>query len=74
VYAELYPQEVAGMVLVDPTHEDTTLINQGKFIRIGGCSRCGSLSRMFEALWNQQHWALVCAKTSGSAAQKPNAP
>jgi pimeloyl-ACP methyl ester carboxylesterase len=34
VYAEQYPREVAGMVLVDPTHEDTTLMYQGKLVRV----------------------------------------
>src|SRR2546422_1727822 len=34
VYAEQYPDEVAGMVLVDSTHEDTTLLFQGKPVRV----------------------------------------
>jgi pimeloyl-ACP methyl ester carboxylesterase len=34
VYTEQYPDEVAGVVLVDPTHEDTTLMYQGKLVRI----------------------------------------
>ncbi len=34
VYAEQYPTEVAGIALVDPTHEDTTLIFQGKLVRV----------------------------------------
>jgi len=34
VYAEQYPDEVAGMVLVDSTHEDTTLMYQGKLVRV----------------------------------------
>jgi pimeloyl-ACP methyl ester carboxylesterase len=34
VYGEQYPKEVAGMVLVDPTHEDTTLLYQGKLVRV----------------------------------------
>jgi pimeloyl-ACP methyl ester carboxylesterase len=34
VYAGQYPQEVAAMVLVDPTHEDTTLMYQGKLVRV----------------------------------------
>src|SRR5262249_33498570 len=33
-YAERYPDEVAGMVLVDPTHEDTVLIMNGKLVRM----------------------------------------
>jgi pimeloyl-ACP methyl ester carboxylesterase len=34
VYAGQYPKEVAGIVLVDPTHEDTTLMYQGKLVRV----------------------------------------
>jgi pimeloyl-ACP methyl ester carboxylesterase len=34
VYAEQYPDEVVGMVLVDSTHEDTTLMYQGKLVRV----------------------------------------
>jgi pimeloyl-ACP methyl ester carboxylesterase len=34
VYAEQYPAEVAGLVLLDPTHEDTTLMYQGKLVRV----------------------------------------
>jgi pimeloyl-ACP methyl ester carboxylesterase len=34
VYAEQYADEVAGMVLVDPTHEDTTLMYQGRLVRV----------------------------------------
>ncbi|HEX8284960.1 MAG TPA: alpha/beta hydrolase [Pyrinomonadaceae bacterium] len=34
VYGEQYPKEVAGMVLVAPTHEDTTLLYQGKLVRV----------------------------------------
>jgi pimeloyl-ACP methyl ester carboxylesterase len=34
VYAEQYADEVAGMVLVDSTHEDTTLMYQGKLVRV----------------------------------------
>ena len=34
VYAEQYSSEVAGMVLVDSTHEDTTLMYQGKLVRV----------------------------------------
>jgi pimeloyl-ACP methyl ester carboxylesterase len=34
VYAEHYPDEVAGMILVDPTHEDTILMYQGKLVRV----------------------------------------
>ena len=34
VYGEQYPKEVAGVVLVDPTHENTTLLYQGKLVRV----------------------------------------
>jgi pimeloyl-ACP methyl ester carboxylesterase len=34
VYAAEYPQEVAGMILVDSTTEDTTLNYQGKIVRV----------------------------------------
>jgi pimeloyl-ACP methyl ester carboxylesterase len=34
VFAEHYPNDVAGMVLVDPTHEDTQLNYQGKIVRV----------------------------------------
>ena len=34
VYAREYPHDVAGMVLVDPTHEETTLLYQGKLVRV----------------------------------------
>ena len=34
VYAEQYLDEVAGIVLVDSTHEDTTLMYQGKLVRV----------------------------------------
>lgn len=34
VYAEQYPNEVVGMVLVDSTHEDTVLMFQGKLVRV----------------------------------------
>lgn len=34
VYAEQYPSEIAGMVLVDSTHEDTVLIFNGKLVRV----------------------------------------
>jgi pimeloyl-ACP methyl ester carboxylesterase len=30
IYSDLYPKEVAGIVLVDSTHEDTTLFMNGK--------------------------------------------
>ena len=34
VYAGQFPKEVAAMVLVDSTHEDTTLLYQGKLVRV----------------------------------------
>lgn len=34
VYAERYPRDVGAVVLVDPTHEDTTLMIQGKLVRV----------------------------------------
>jgi pimeloyl-ACP methyl ester carboxylesterase len=34
VYAEQYPKEISGMVLLDATHEDTTLMYQGKLVRV----------------------------------------
>jgi pimeloyl-ACP methyl ester carboxylesterase len=34
VYARDYPAEVAGMVLVDATDEDTTLMYQGKLVKV----------------------------------------
>lgn len=34
VYAAEYPKEIAGMVLVDSTTEDTTLNYQGKIVRV----------------------------------------
>ncbi len=34
VYVQHYRSEVAGLVLVDSTHEDTTLMLQGKLVRI----------------------------------------
>lgn len=34
VYAAEYPREVAGMILVDSTTEDTTLNYQGKIVRV----------------------------------------
>lgn len=39
VYAERYPQEVAGLVLVDSTTEDTTLSYQGKVVRVRDSAR-----------------------------------
>ena len=34
VYADAFPSEVAGLVLVDSTHEDTVLSFQGKLVRM----------------------------------------
>jgi pimeloyl-ACP methyl ester carboxylesterase len=39
IYAGEYPSEVAGMVLVDSTHEDTTLLFQGKPVRMRELAR-----------------------------------
>lgn len=39
VYAEQYPTEVAGMLLIDSTHEDTTLFFQGKPTRLRQLAR-----------------------------------
>jgi len=39
VYAGTYPAEVAGMLLVDATHEDTTLFLQGKPVRMRELAR-----------------------------------
>lgn len=39
VYAGQYPKEVAGMVLVDSTHEDTVMMMNGKFQRMRELSR-----------------------------------
>jgi pimeloyl-ACP methyl ester carboxylesterase len=39
VYAETYPSEVAGLVLVDTTHEDSTLFLQGKAVRLRALAR-----------------------------------
>ena len=43
VYAEQYAGEVAGMVLVDSTHEDTTLMFQGKLVRIREGAKGGAV-------------------------------
>ncbi|HEX8723140.1 MAG TPA: alpha/beta hydrolase [Pyrinomonadaceae bacterium] len=45
VYAERYPRETAALVLVDPTHEDTVLMYQGKFVRV----RDGARGRLVPA-------------------------
>jgi pimeloyl-ACP methyl ester carboxylesterase len=39
VYAAAYPAEVAGIVLIDSTHEDTTLFMQGKPVRMREIAR-----------------------------------
>jgi pimeloyl-ACP methyl ester carboxylesterase len=39
IYAAEYPSEIAGMVLVDSTHEDTTLLLQGKPMRMRELAR-----------------------------------
>src|SRR5262245_31328525 len=43
VYAERYPEEVAGIVLVDPTHDDTVLMFQGKFVRMRELAKEGAI-------------------------------
>jgi len=43
VYAAAYPAEVAGIVLVDSTHEDTTLFMQGKPVRMREIARAISV-------------------------------
>jgi pimeloyl-ACP methyl ester carboxylesterase len=43
VYAAEYPAEVAGIVLVDSTHEDTTLFMQGKPVRMREIARAVSV-------------------------------
>jgi len=39
VYAEHFPHEVAGIVLVDSTHEDTTLMHQSKLVRVRAAAK-----------------------------------
>jgi len=39
VYADEYPSEVAGIVLIDSTHEDSTLFLQGKPVRMREIAR-----------------------------------
>lgn len=39
VFAHEYPDEVAGLVLVDPTHEDTKLMYQGRIVRVRDSAR-----------------------------------
>ncbi|HEX6730065.1 MAG TPA: alpha/beta hydrolase [Pyrinomonadaceae bacterium] len=39
VYAGEYPSEVAGIVLIDSTHEDTVLLLQGKLVRMRELAR-----------------------------------
>lgn len=34
VYAAMYPEEVGGIVLIEPTHEDTVLLLNGKLVRV----------------------------------------
>jgi len=43
VYAQEYPSEVAGIVLVDSTHEDSTLFMQGKPVRMREIARAVSI-------------------------------
>jgi pimeloyl-ACP methyl ester carboxylesterase len=39
VFARDYPDDVAGLVLVDPTHEDTKLMYQGRIVRVRDSAR-----------------------------------
>jgi pimeloyl-ACP methyl ester carboxylesterase len=39
VFAHDYPDDVAGLVLVDPTHEDTRLMYQGRIVRVRDSAR-----------------------------------
>lgn len=39
VFAHDYPADVAGLVLVDPTHEDTKLMYQGRIVRVRDSAR-----------------------------------
>jgi pimeloyl-ACP methyl ester carboxylesterase len=39
VFAHAYPDDVAGLVLVDPTHEDTRLMYQGRIVRVRDSAR-----------------------------------
>lgn len=39
VFAHDYPRDVAGLVLVDPTHEDTKLMYQGRIVRVRDSAR-----------------------------------
>lgn len=39
VFARDYPGDVAGLVLVDPTHEDTRLMYQGTIVRVRDSAR-----------------------------------
>ena len=41
VYASQYPKEVAGIVLIDSTHEDTTLMMNGKLAHMRELARPG---------------------------------
>ena len=43
VYAAEYPSEIAGIVLVDSTHEDSTLFFQGKPVRMRSLARATSV-------------------------------
>lgn len=43
VYADRYPGRVAGLVLVDSTHEDTTLMLNGKVVRVREGARGASI-------------------------------
>jgi pimeloyl-ACP methyl ester carboxylesterase len=43
VYIDRYPGSVAGLVLVDSTHEDTTLMMNGKIVRVREGARGASI-------------------------------
>lgn len=43
LYATAHPESVAGMVLVDPTHENTKLGYQGRIVRVRELSHAGQV-------------------------------
>lgn len=45
VFARDYPHDVAGLVLVDPTHEDTRLMYQGRIVRVRDSARAVAVPR-----------------------------
>lgn len=46
VYADTYSGDVVGMVLVDPTHENTQLLIQGKVVRVREMARARPVPRI----------------------------